>query len=148
LIEPSRRFRGLKVWIGRKRYGTKTIGEWVDSNVDHAIRLHELADAHPRFASATRPRMSAVCLRYEAPGLDDGSRDRLRATVTQRIEAGGKFWFSTTVPKGRAHFRVRPVNFRTRREHIDDFFATLVRECDAAAADWRSGGSRASGAQS
>jgi len=132
-FEQSRRFRGLKVWMGLKRYGTKTIGDWVDANVDHALRLHELATAHPRFESASRPRMSAVCVRYTAPGLDGATLDRLHATVTRRIEAQGKFWFSTTVLKERAHFRVCPVNFRTRREHIDELFATLVRECDAAA---------------
>jgi aromatic-L-amino-acid decarboxylase len=136
-FEQSRRFRGLKVWMGLKRHGTDAIGEWVDANVDHATRLHELATAHPRFESAVRPRMSAVCVRYAAPGLDDAALDRLHAAVTRRVEAGRKFWFSTTVLKGRAHFRVCPVNFRTRREHIDDLFATLEKECDAVASELR-----------
>jgi hypothetical protein len=28
-------------------------------------------------------------------------------------------------------FRINPVNFRTRREHIEELFALLERECEA-----------------
>ncbi len=133
-FEQSRRFRGLKVWMGLKRHGTEEIGRWVDQNVEQALRLHDLASAHPGFESATRPRMSAVCVRYSEPGLDDAARDRLHATVARRVEEKGKFWFSTTVLKGKSYFRVCPVNVRTRAEHIDALFETLVRECRAAAA--------------
>ena len=49
------------------------------------------------------------------------------------MEEIGRFWFSTTVLKGRTHFRINIVNFRTRAEHIDELFALLRRECERAA---------------
>ena len=51
----------------------------------------------------------------------------------REIERHGRFWFSTTELKGRSYFRICPVNFRTRREHIDELFETLRRECARAA---------------
>ena len=38
-FEQSRRFRALKVWMGLKHCGTDQVGQWVDDNVAHAMRL-------------------------------------------------------------------------------------------------------------
>jgi len=132
-FEQSRRFRSLKIWMSFKRYGAKEIGQWVDANVDQALRLHDLAAAHGDFEPAVRPPMSAVCIRYCPPGLDEAHLARLHADVARRIEAGGRFWISTTVLKGKTWFRVNPVNFRTRLEHMDELFDLLKRECAAGA---------------
>jgi aromatic-L-amino-acid decarboxylase len=129
-FEQSRRFRGLKVWMSFKRYGTTTLGAWIDANVAHARRLYDLAAAHPDFEPAVRPRMSAVCLRYRPAGLDEAASRRLHARVVRRIEEGGRFWISTTVLKEKGWFRVNPVNFRTRTEHVERLFEELVRECE------------------
>jgi len=127
-FEQSRRFRSLKVWMSFKRYGAAEIGRWVDANVAQAERLHALAEAHPHFLSATPPRMSAICLRYEPRGLEELAP--LHAEVARRIEKGGRFWVSTTVLKGKTFFRINPVNFRTRLEHVEAFFEALGGECE------------------
>ena len=127
-LEQSRRFRGLKVWMGFKRYGTKKLGGWIDANVDQAMRLYELASRHPDFEPAVKPRMSAFCVRYLPAGAEEHSR-KLHAEVARRIEEGGRFWISTTHLKGRTWFRINPVNFRTRLEHMDELFELLAGEC-------------------
>jgi glutamate/tyrosine decarboxylase-like PLP-dependent enzyme len=134
-FEQSRRFRGLKVWMSFKRYGADRIGEWVDANVAHAATLYRLASDHPDFEPAVRPPMSAVCLRYRPSGMDEDRLRPLHAEVARRIEAGGRFWISTTSLKGKTWFRVNPVNFRTRTEHLEGLFETLVRECAAVAGE-------------
>jgi glutamate/tyrosine decarboxylase-like PLP-dependent enzyme len=131
-FEQSRRFRGLKVWMSFKRYGLDEIGRWIDANVELAERLDNLAREHPRFHSATRPFMSAVCLRYDAPELPSEAADRLHVAVVERVEREGRFWISTTSLKGRSWFRINPVNFRTRPEHMDALFALLSQECERA----------------
>lgn len=128
-FEQSRRFRALKVWMGMKRYGTKQIGEWVDANIEQARYLHDLCTADPDFEVARWPAMSAICVRYVGGDMDEAARARLHADVVQRIEQGGKFWFSTTFLKGKTWFRINPVNFRTRREHMDQLYALLRSEC-------------------
>jgi glutamate/tyrosine decarboxylase-like PLP-dependent enzyme len=130
-LEQSKRFRALKVWMGFRRYGTRQIGRWVDANVAHARRLYELAETHPDFETARKPQMSAVCIRYAPAGMPEEELAPLHARVARRVEESGRFWISTTVLKGRTYFRVNPVNFRTRAEHMEELFALLLRELGA-----------------
>jgi hypothetical protein len=51
--------------------------------------------------------------------------------VVERVEQSGKFWISTTELKGKTWFRINPVNFRTRTEHMEQLFALLEQECRA-----------------
>jgi len=131
-FEQSRRFRSLKVWMSLKRYGAAEIGRWIDANVRQAGRLYALVANHPDFEAASRPPMSAICIRYKGCGPSEAAR--LHADVVRRIEQGGRFWISTTELKGRIWFRINPVNFRTRPEHIDELLALLERECKQVAA--------------
>lgn len=130
-FEQSRRFRSLKVWMSFKRYGTRQIGEWIDNNVRQAKRLYELATNDPIFEAATDPPMSAICIRFVGDGLNDSESKRLHAEVAQRIENSGRFWISTTELKNKSWFRINPVNFRTRQQHMDELFALLLAECRA-----------------
>lgn len=130
-LEQSRRFRSLKVWMSFKRYGSRQIGEWVDNNVLQAKHLYELAERHPDFEPATMPPMSAICIRYKSARVPESESKNLHADVAQRIERSGRFWISTTELKGKTWFRINPVNFRTRQEHMDQLFDLLQSECRA-----------------
>jgi aromatic-L-amino-acid decarboxylase len=131
-LEQSRRFRSLKVWMSFKRYGTKEIGRWIDANVDHARRLHELAVASPRFDSAVEPRMSATCVRYlPTREFTEEQAAALHHRVAERLEQGGEFWIGTTRLKGKTWFRACSVNFRTTLAHMDRLMALLEQECAA-----------------
>jgi aromatic-L-amino-acid/L-tryptophan decarboxylase len=132
-FEQSRRFRGLKVWMSFKRYGARQIGEWIDGNCRQAQRLYELAERHPDFEPAHQPVMSAICVRYRGAGLDEAESKNLHAEVARRVEQSGKFWISTTELKGKSWFRINPVNFRTRAEHMEQLMALLEQECEAVA---------------
>lgn len=131
-LEQTRRFRALKIWMSFKRYGADTIGEWVDANVGHARRLHELAEAHPHFESAVEPPMSAACIRYVPAG--EGA-ETLHARVAERVERDGRFWIGTTRLKGKTWFRACPVNYRTTLEHMDTLMELLAQECAAVEAE-------------
>ena len=128
-FEQSRRFRSLKVWMSFKRYGARQIGEWIDNNVRQAKYLYELATNDPEFEPACTPPMSAICIRYKAAGLSEADAKKLHAEVAQRVEQSGRFWISTTELKGKSWFRINPVNFRTRREHMEELFLLLRSEC-------------------
>ena len=128
-FEQSRRFRSLKIWMSFKRYGAEQIGRWIDSNVEQAGRLHELCLDTPDFRSAVRPAMSAVCIRYEPERLNEDQLDRLHREVVRRVQLSGRFWISTTALKGQTWFRINPVNFRTRLEHMDELMKMLRDEC-------------------
>jgi aromatic-L-amino-acid/L-tryptophan decarboxylase len=130
-FEQSRRFRSLKVWMSFKRYGARQIGEWVDNNVRQAKHLHALAEKDPDFEAASIPPMSAICIRFKGAGLSEAESKSLHAEVAQRVEQSGRFWMSTTELKGKTWFRINPVNFRTRQEHMEQLFQLLQQECRA-----------------
>ena len=134
-FEQSRRFRSLKVWMSFKRYGTNQIGEWIDNNVRQAQHLYSIVEKHPEFETASNPPMSAICIRFKDPTLDDADGKDLHAEVAQRVEQSGRFWMSTTELKGKTWFRINPVNFRTRQEHMEQLFALLEQECHAVLAE-------------
>jgi aromatic-L-amino-acid/L-tryptophan decarboxylase len=131
-FEQSRRFRGLKVWMSFKRYGANQIGEWVDNNVRQAKHLYSLVANHADFEAACEPPLSAICIRYRAADLDPLQSKALHAEVAKRIEESGKFWISTTELKGKTYFRMSPLNFRTRTEHMDQLLRLLEQECQSA----------------
>jgi glutamate/tyrosine decarboxylase-like PLP-dependent enzyme len=128
-FEQSRRFRGLKVWMSFKRYGARQIGNWIDGNVHQAKHLYARVVEHADFEAASEPPMSAICIRYRGAGLDEPQSKQLHAEVVRRVEQSGKFWFATTELKGKTWFRINPVNFRTRTEHMDQLLEFLEREC-------------------
>jgi aromatic-L-amino-acid decarboxylase len=131
-FEQSRRFRSLKVWMSFKRYGARQIGEWIDNNVRQARHLYDLASRDPNFEPASHPPMSAICVRFKGAGLNEAGSKELHAEVAQRVERSGRFWMSTTELKGKSWFRINPVNFRTRQEHMEELFHLLQEECHAA----------------
>jgi aromatic-L-amino-acid decarboxylase len=142
-FEQSRRFRSLKVWMSFKRYGARQIGEWVDNNVRQAQHLYGIVQRHPEFEAASNPPMSAICIRFQDEALDDAGAKALHAEVAQRVERSGRFWISTTELKGKSWFRINPVNFRTRQEHMEQLFALIEQECHAVLAG-KAAASRAS----
>jgi aromatic-L-amino-acid/L-tryptophan decarboxylase len=130
-FEQSRRFRGLKVWMSFKRYGASQMGEWIDNNVRQAKHLYALVANNSEFEAASEPPMSAICIRYRGASLAEVQSKELHAEVARRIEQSGKFWISTTELKGKTWFRINPVNFRTRTEHMDQLLGLLEQECHA-----------------
>jgi glutamate/tyrosine decarboxylase-like PLP-dependent enzyme len=131
-FEQSRRFRALKVWMTFKRYGARQIADWIDANVAQARHLYDVVRQRSDFVAASAPPMSAICIRYVAPGLSEADLGILHAEVARAVEAAGRFWISTTELKGRSWFRINPVNFRTRLAQMDELLESLRIECERA----------------
>ena len=113
------------------RCGAKQIGDWIDNNVRQAKHLYSLVAKNSEFEAASEPPMSAICIRYCGADLDEAQAKDLHAEVARRVEESGKFWISTTELKGKSWFRINPVNFRTREEHMDKLLGLLQQECHA-----------------
>ena len=127
-FEQSRRFRSLKVWMSFKRYGTRQIARWIDSNIDQAEHMYKLCKDDRILRPAVNPPMSAICVRFESDKLSSSEIELLHNEVAKKAELSGKFWISTTVLKGKIFFRINPVNFRTRLKHIDELYSFLKNE--------------------
>jgi glutamate/tyrosine decarboxylase-like PLP-dependent enzyme len=90
-----------------------------------------MTEKHPEFEPASDPPMSAICIRFKSAGLNETESKKLHAEVAQRVEQSGHFWISTTELKEKTWFRINPVNFRTREEHMEELFMLLQQECRA-----------------
>jgi len=128
-FEQSRRFRSLKVWMSFKRYGTRQISRWIDSNIDQAEHLYKLCREEGIFRPVVKPLMSAICIRFESDKLSNSEIELIHNEVSKKAELSGRFWISTTVLKGNIYFRINPVNFRTRLKHIEELYGFLKQEC-------------------
>jgi len=128
-FEQSKRFRSLKVWMSFQHYGKMQIAQWVENNIDQARHLHMLVKNTDDFESATEPRMSAICIRYKNDHVSNDAITQLHYSVAARIEKEGRFWFATTVLKGRTWFRINPVNIHTTLNTMDELFETLQQYC-------------------
>ncbi len=128
-FEQSKRFRSLKVWMSFQHYGKEQIGKWVENNIAQANHLHQLATNTSEFESATKPKMSAICIRYKGEGLTNEQLTKLHINVAARIEKEGQFWFATTELKGKTWFRINPVNIHTTIETMEALFKTLLEYC-------------------
>ena len=78
--------------------------------------------------------MSAICIRYSAADAMGIDAKQLHARVVARVEKSGRFWISTTELKGKTWFRINPVNFRTKQEHMEGLLDLLREECRAVVA--------------
>ena len=103
------------------------------SQVTQITQKRQKLERSPKddFVAATEPTMSAICIRYVTGGLDQTQRAELHRLVARRVEEDGQFWFSTTALKGESYFRICPVNFRTRDEHMDQLFDFLREACES-----------------
>ena len=131
-FEQSKRFRSLKVWMSFHHYGKNQLGRWVDKNVEQANHLHKLVTESEDFESATEPMMSAICIRYKSNDLTNEELTKLHIEVAARIEKEGRFWFATTLLKGKTWFRINPVNIHTTLETMNELYITLGQYCKQA----------------
>jgi glutamate/tyrosine decarboxylase-like PLP-dependent enzyme len=100
--------------------------------VRQARHLYSLVENHSEFEAASNPPMSAICIRYRGADPDEARSKALHVQVVGRVEQSGKFWISRTELKGKTWFRINPVNFRTRTEHMEPLLTLLEEECRAA----------------
>ena len=77
--------------------------------------------------------MSAICIRFNDTGLNDAESKDLHAEVAQRVERTAASGYPPPNSKAKPDFRINPVNFRTRQEHMEDysifFSKSVMRSC-------------------
>ena len=121
LTSPS---RGVVVWSILRELGVEGVRQRIVEDNDRARRVAELADAHPRLESLTRPMLSVACVRYVPPEGVDG--DDLNRRLLRRLVRETGYLASSTLVDGT--FVVRPcfINVRTVDDDIDGFVVAIA----------------------
>ena len=132
-FQNSRGFRALKVWMMLQHVGKQGYIESIREDVELARLMYELAEQHPELDAVTH-NLSITTLRFVPIGYEVKDEDnakflnRLNETLLNRLQVGGKVFFSNALVKGEYCLRACIVNFRTSRKDIQETIEIVVRE--------------------
>jgi len=108
-LEYSRPLRALKLWLAFRVHGADIFRQEIQKTLDHALRLYELADAHPLWAVGCHPQLSIVILRRV-----DVDNDQL----VRNLQRDGRVYVSHAVIDGETWLRPCFTNARTSEEDV------------------------------
>jgi aromatic-L-amino-acid/L-tryptophan decarboxylase len=123
----TRYARALKVWLSVGYFGVDTLSEAIEHGLDLASHAERLVREEPDLEVLAPATLGVLCFRAHPRGLDDpAALDALNARVNARINAGGRFFLSSTRLQDRLSLRICPIGFRTTVEDIEELIRELV----------------------
>ncbi len=126
----TRYARALKVWLGVSYFGTEAIGAAIAAGIGRARLAERLIRARPELEVLSPATLGICCFRAHPAGFEDGvALDTLNQRVLGRVNAGGRFFLSTTRLDGALALRICCCGHRTTDQDI----ARLVGELATAA---------------
>ncbi|KAF7056231.1 hypothetical protein CFC21_063659 [Triticum aestivum] len=94
----GRRFRGLKLWMVMRTYGTAKLQEHIQSDVAMAKAFEELVRADDRFEIVVPRNFALVCFRIRACGaMTEEVADEVNYVLMDRLNISGKVYLAHTV---------------------------------------------------
>jgi len=129
-IPLGRRFRALKLWFLVREHGVEGLQTRLRRDIANAAWLAEQVDAAPEWELLAPAPLQTVCLRHVPPALagDEEAIAAHNAAIAGRINAGGHFYFGTSVVKSSLLLRVSVGAQATEREHVAGLWAALRAE--------------------
>jgi aromatic-L-amino-acid/L-tryptophan decarboxylase len=132
-IPLGRRFRALKLWFLLRDCGVEGLQQRLRRDVGNAAWLAAAVAAAADWELLAPAPLQTVCLRHVPPALagDESAIAAHNAAIAERINAGGAYYFGTSVVKGTLLLRVSVGAEPTEHEHVEGMWAAL-REAAAA----------------
>jgi aromatic-L-amino-acid/L-tryptophan decarboxylase len=124
----SRSARGLKVWLGVAAFGTAALGREIAAGIERARLAERLVLEREGLEILAPARLGVVCFRVRPPGTPAERLDGLNQAVLDRVNAGGRYFISSTRIGGELALRFCTCGWRT----TDDDIRRLVDEIEAA----------------
>lgn len=110
----SRGFRALKVWFTLKTYGTRRLGEVVETTCDLARHLEARVGREPELELLAPVPLNIVCFRFR-----HRDADRVNGDIVVALQESGVAAPSTTRIGDALAIRVAVVNHRCRARDLD-----------------------------
>lgn len=143
-IPLGRRFRALKLWFVLRDQGVEGVRARVRRDVANARWLAEQVDATPGWERLAPVPLQTVCLRHvpaatrqdgapngaEVQGEPGDARDEdvvdaHNLDIAERVNAGGSFYLTSAVVRGRRVLRVSVGAETTERAHVEALWRAL-----------------------
>ncbi|KAE8789850.1 putative decarboxylase protein [Hordeum vulgare] len=112
----GRRFRGLKLWMVMRTYGTANLQEHIRRDVAMAKMFEGLVHADGRFEIVVPRNFALVCFRIKATGLREG--DEVNRELMVNVNKTGKAYLAHTVVGGRLVLRFAVGSSLQEERHI------------------------------
>lgn len=115
----SRYARAIKVWLCVSYFGTSRLADAIEASIGRAELAERLVRERSGLEVLSAARLGICCFRAHPAGLDDPGRlDALNQRVLERVNAGGRFFLSTTRLGGRLALRVCTCGWRTTSDDL------------------------------
>ncbi|MGH7648857.1 MAG: pyridoxal phosphate-dependent decarboxylase family protein [Gemmatimonadaceae bacterium] len=127
----TRYARALKVWLSVTYFGTDALREAISYSLSLSSHAEALVRRQPDMEVLAPATLGILCFRVHPRGMDDpATLDALNERLNAGVNAGGRFFISSTRIRGKLSLRICPIGFRTTREDM----AAFVQEVAALAA--------------
>ena len=126
-IPLGRRFRALKLWFLLREYGVEGLQARVRRDIGNAAWLADQVVAAPEWELLAPAPLQTVCLRHVPPALagDEDALAKHNAAVVSHVNAEGRYFYGTSVLKGRLIQRASVGTQATERAYVEAFWAAL-----------------------
>ena len=121
----TRYSRALKVWLSVGYFGTAALADAIDGAMDLAQHAERLVRSTPGLEVLSPACFGILCFRAHPAGMDDAAAlDELNERINATINAGGRYFISSTRLRGQFALRICVLGYRTTADDIEG----LVRE--------------------
>ncbi len=131
-FQNSRGFRALKVWLMLQQVGRNGYIKMIEEDISLSKLFFDLAEQHPHLEAVTH-NLSITTLRFIPQDCNRQAEDsaaylnRLNEALVNKLQAGGEMFLSNAMVGEKYCLRACIVNFRTRRQDIEEIVEIIVR---------------------
>ena len=123
----TRYSRALKIWLSVGYFGTDAIAAAIDHGMDLAQCAERYVREHPALEVLSAARFGICCFRARPSGVTDpGALDALNERILARVNAGGRYFISSTRLCGSYSLRVCVLGYRTTDADIRGLIAEIA----------------------
>ncbi len=129
LLQNSRGFRALKVWITLQQVGRSGYEKLISEDIELSKYLFELAKKHPELEAVSN-NLSITTFRYVPLDCKKENEylNELNEEILNELQTGGEMFLSNAIVNEKYCLRACFVNFRTSKKDIEEIVEIIVRE--------------------
>jgi aromatic-L-amino-acid decarboxylase len=121
-IPLGRRFRALKLWFLIREHGVAGLQARLRRDLDNARWLAGQVDAEPGWERVAPVPLQTVCLRHVGVA---GDADEHNLRIAEEVNAGGRYYLTSSLLKGRRIIRVSIGATPTERRDVEGVWREL-----------------------
>ncbi len=126
-LECTKSALGIVAWAVIKYYGGETLGRYVESRYDLALRFSEAIRTESDMELAVTPESNIVCFRYAPAGYRSAKLNDLNRMIRKRIVKSGEFYLVQTELEGSIWLRTALMNAMTDDNDLHQLLDSVKR---------------------